>query len=100
MLQQPLISELCATIHTSIDELKAQITEVQDAGIQFDPADREGGFSLISFRLDGKAYIGQLKGRNRKLILGFGLDADLAIACRALLDGDAQPQGRSEQQSE
>ena len=48
----------------------------------------------ISFTLDGEEYSGTLRGRNRDLVVGFNKQADVAIAVRVLLDGDAKLVGK------
>lgn len=74
-----LVSELIATTRQSVAELSARINDIKQGPI-------EGDVETFTFTLDGRTYKGRLLGRNRSLRLGFGLDADRAIACRALLD--------------
>lgn len=50
----------------------------------------------IAFEFDGVTSYGQLRGRNRDLLIGHGKEQDTAIALRCLLDGDATPTFRSE----
>lgn len=84
----PIVAELIATTYKAIDELKERIHNVKDAGIKLDENDPEGGYNLVYFEIDDKAYIGKLIGRNREVVLGFNSEADKAIATRVLLDGD------------
>ena len=44
----------------------------------------------IAFTFDGVPHRGELRGRNRELLLGFGEEKDKAIALRVLLDNHAE----------
>lgn len=90
MTLPPIVLEMLNSLLLSVDELKEQITNVCDAGLELDDSDAEGGFSLISFNIGKKKFIGKLVGRNRELIIGMGEAFDKAIACRVFLDGDAK----------
>ncbi len=43
----------------------------------------------ITYNFEDRVYIAKLKGRNRDLLLGYGPDADKAVAARTFLDGHA-----------
>lgn len=68
----------------SLVTLRSQISGVKYAPIG------EQGEDRITFTLRGQTYVGTLRGRNRDLCLGFGDEADRAIAVRVLLDCDAE----------
>jgi hypothetical protein len=80
----PIVKEMIDAANQSVADLRERITDAKYAG--FDP---EMKFELISFKLDGEAYLGKLAGRNKDLCLDFGMDHDKAIAVRVFLDGDA-----------
>ena len=77
----PLVAEMIKTAKNSIEELKNRIDNVKYGQI-------ENNQNTILFNFDGEPQKGILRGRNRDLILGFGVEPDKAIACRVLLDGD------------
>jgi len=70
-------------VQQALAELRSRLAEVRWAPI-------EAGADMISFTLDGRPYRGQLRDRNRDLVLGSSPEADQAIALRVLLDGAAQ----------
>lgn len=77
----PIVSEMIETANQSVENLRNRISNVR-----YGPPNNNKNW--IFFDLDGKPKSGILQGRNRDLILGFGEDADKAIACRVLLDGN------------
>jgi hypothetical protein len=79
-----IISTTLLAAGHSTAELSRKISKVNYA-----PYKNGDEFSKIIFTLNGENYIGELKGRNRNLVL-MGLEmVDQAIACRVFLDGDA-----------
>ena len=76
-----IVSEMIDVAKESVENLKTRISNVR-----YGKPNNNKNF--IFFDLDGEQKTGILQGRNRDLILGFGADADKAIACRVLLDGD------------
>lgn len=83
-MQIPIVSEMFSALAESVDALKERISNVRLAVYSGE------NFETITFDLDGKSYIGNLKGRNAELCIGHGKASDKAIAARVLLDGDAK----------
>lgn len=86
----PIVSEMIKTAGKSVDELKDRISNVR-----FAPYEEGQKNNRILFDLDGQTHVGELRGRNRDLVIGSGEAQDKAIAARALLDGDAKPSAKS-----
>jgi len=84
-LKIPLVPEMLAAALNSSDALRARISNVR---LGLYPT--TGGDEPIAFALDGVPHVGALRGRNRCLCLGFGEEADRAVAVRVFIDGDAQ----------
>jgi hypothetical protein len=80
----PLVKELATAVRESAAQLRARISNVKMGPI-------EGNVETFTFDLDGQTYRGELKGRNRNLVLGANPTADAAIATRVLLDKNATP---------
>lgn len=79
-----IVSSMLLAAKQSAADLSKKISKVNYA-----PYKNGDKFSKIIFTLNGENYIGELKGRNRNLVL-MGLEmVDQAIACRVFLDGDA-----------
>lgn len=81
----PIVAEMLQAAQNSIEELKNRITNVKYGK----PSNsKQPWANVICFDLDGIPQKGVLRGRNKDLLLGFGVEGDKAIACRVLLDGD------------
>ena len=80
----PLVKELATAGRESAAQLRARISNVKMGAI-------EGNVETFTFDLDGQTYRGELKGRNKNLVLGTNPTADAAIATRVLLDKNATP---------
>ncbi len=90
----PIVSSMIDAAQKSVDNLKSAITNVKPAGISDDEKYILISFEIIpndglKFHTAGK-YIGELRGRNRDLCVGFGEEGDKAIAARVLIDGHAR----------
>ncbi len=81
----PIVAEMIQTAQNSIEDLKNRITNIRYGKPD---TSKEPWENVIYFNLDGEPKKGVLRGRNKNLILGFGLEPDKAIACRVLIDGD------------
>ncbi len=85
MTVSPLVVAMLEAGYQSGQDIAARISEVRMLPYV-------GGDEPIQFKLDGVAYIGALRGRNRCLCLGFGEENDRGIALRVLVDGHASAQ--------
>ena len=81
----PIVSEMIQTAQNSIENLKNRITNIRYGKPD---TSKEPWQNVIHFNLDGEPKTGILRGRNKNLLLGFGIEGDKAIACRVLIDGD------------
>ena len=79
-----LVSEMIGVAKKSASEFRKRVSNVKLAPV-------EGGKNMISFEIDGKPFKGELKGRNKDLVVGTSAAADQAIATRVFIDGDASP---------
>ena len=82
-MKNKLIQAVFTTVQESVASLRGRISNVK-------PAPFDGQTEKIYFSLDKDEYIGELKGRNKFVLIGFGDSQDKAIACRVFLDGDAK----------
>jgi hypothetical protein len=80
----PIVGALLTAARDSANALGARVANVKYTITTSDAVES------IQFDFDGKLHIGELRGRNRNLVVGFGDDADKAIAIRVLLDGHAK----------
>jgi hypothetical protein len=81
----PIVAEMLQTAQNSIEQLKNRITNIRYGKPD---TSKELWQNVIYFNLDGEPKTGILRGRNKNLLLGFGVECDKSIACRVLIDGD------------
>lgn len=82
----PIVSAMAGAALDAVDAKRASISNVK----QEPYADATGKAPVaFTFEMQGKKYRGELKGRNRDLLLGMGAEQDKGIALRAFLDEDA-----------
>lgn len=80
----PLVGALIEAAEESATALGDRVSNVRYA-----PLDANATVESILFDFDGIAHRGEMRGRNRDLVIGYKPDADRAIAVRVMLDGDA-----------
>lgn len=86
-----MLDILIQTASTSMNELRARISDVTDAPLQ---VAIEKNCECIQFMFDGKSYLGELRGRNRYLCIdpvNAQSEMNRAIALRVMLDRNAAP---------
>lgn len=81
-MKNNLVSLLIETAQQSAENLKSEISDVKLA-----PYVSGQTCEKIQFTFRGERYVGELKGRNRDLLIGFGTEQDKAIALRVIIDG-------------
>lgn len=90
-LGNQLIGMLIDTAQQSVDALRNRVSNVRLAPLQIG-IDR--GCECILFEMDGKTFIGEMRGRNRDLCIDLQnreCEVNRAIALRVLLDRHATP---------
>jgi hypothetical protein len=82
----PIIQDMMNAARESVKDIKDNI-----ANVRFAPYEKGQKNESILFELDGVTHRGELRGRNKDLVIGSGIEQDKGIAARVWLDGDAKP---------
>jgi hypothetical protein len=86
----PLFTSMVRVMGASMNDMRKRF-----ASVRYAPYQSGQTYERILFTFDGEEYVGELKGRNTELVLGFGKgypigeeEYDKSIALRVFLDGD------------
>jgi hypothetical protein len=80
-MKNNLVTLLIETARQSADLIKSEILD-----IKLTPYTKGQTCEKIQFTFRGTQYVGELKGRNRDSLIGFGAEQDKAIVLRVILD--------------
>ncbi|MBK6616639.1 hypothetical protein [Ottowia sp.] len=81
-----MIAMLLKASGASLEALRARVSKVRwsDAGVAI-----SAGVECIDFDFDGKPFRGQMRGRMKDVLIGWGDENDRKVAVALLLDGHA-----------
>jgi hypothetical protein len=77
--------DIASAMRQSVEEASKRITNVKYAKFA-----KNQKYEMIQFEFDGATFLSELKGRNRDLAIGFGINSDRLIAARTIIDGDSK----------
>lgn len=89
-MQSVIVSEMLEGGRQSSEDLRKSIKNVKFAGFSFDYSCELISFEIVAGTHKAGKFIGEMRGRNADLVLGYDAEGDKAIAARVLLDGHAK----------
>ncbi len=87
----PTAKILIDGMQQAVSDIKENISNVKLVSLKGNEK-----YETILFEYNGKTYKAELKGDNKNLVVGFSKDADISVALKTLLSGDAKAETKTE----